>query len=448
MKVLLVNPPRSPHNALRDHAPEAVRRFVHTRLVGPPLGLLTVAVAAREEADVTFLDLKGEYDLRPESPPVFEWMVAWLRDHPADVVGVTFIASEHPAGMEVFRAARSVDPDILTVAGGLHPTLCPEDYDHPDVDVLIPGDGALVFRDLLRSLRTRGRTADVPGVRFRRSGRLQPMPGPPPPVDPAGRDFLVPDRSYLRPWMASYTVGGDPRPVTYLYTSLGCTSRCSFCSIWPQRQGGYFLRSIDSIVEEMRLLDEYEVVRLADANTVVDIPWTHALLDRIEAEGIRKALVMDIRLDTAARHPDLIGRLARAGLRVVITGVESPRPEDLRRYQKALTPDHITEGLRVFADHGILLRANYVVDPDWDLPDFQALAEFAAAHQTAYAGYTVLTPMPGTALHRQMRDRIVDFDLARYNFFNCVLRTRLPLDRFYRETGALWGIRAGEHVIS
>ena len=48
MKVLLVNPPRSPCNALRDHAPEPVRRFVHTRLVGPPLGLLTVAVAARE----------------------------------------------------------------------------------------------------------------------------------------------------------------------------------------------------------------------------------------------------------------------------------------------------------------------------------------------------------------------------------------------------------------
>ncbi|MBP7125374.1 cobalamin-dependent protein [Myxococcota bacterium] len=448
MKVLLVNPPRSPCNALRDHAPEEVRRFVHTRLVGPPLGLLTVAVAAREEADVAFLDLKGEYDLRPESPPVFDWMVAYLRDHPADVVGVTFIASEHPAGMEIFRAARFVDPDILTVAGGIHPTLCPGDYDHPDVDVLIPGDGALVFRDMLRSLRERGRTADLPGVRFRRSGRLQPMPAPPPPLEPAGRDFLVPDRSYLRPWMDSYTVGGDPRPVTYLYTSLGCTSRCSFCSIWPQRRGGYFLRSIDSIVSEMRLLDEYEVVRFADANTVVDIPWTHALLDRLEAEGIRKTLVMDIRLDTAARHPDLIGRLARAGLRVVITGVESPRPEDLRRYRKSLTPDHIAEGLRVFADHGILLRANYVVDPDWDLPEFHALAEFASAHQTAYAGYTVLTPMPGTALHRRMRDRIVDFDLARYNFFNCVLRTRLPLDRFYREAGSLWGIRAGTHVIS
>ena len=56
--------------------------------------------------------------------------------------------------------------------------------------------------------------------------------------------------------------------------------------------------------------------------------------------------------------------------------------------------------------------------------------------------------MPGTALHRQMRPRIIDTDLAKYNFFNCVVETRLPLDRFYEEAGRLWAIRRGDHVIS
>jgi radical SAM superfamily enzyme YgiQ (UPF0313 family) len=448
MKVLLVNPPRSPHNALRDHAPPEALRFVHSRLVGPPLGLLTIAVAARDDADVSFIDLKGEYDLHPDAPSPADFIRSRIQADPPDLVGVTFIASETPAGLDILRAVKAVSPGIVTVAGGLHATLCPEDFVDPAVDIVVPGDGAVVFRNLVRTLAAGGDLDTVGGLLVRDGDRLRPTLAPAPPVDPAGRDFLVPDRSYLQPWLSTYTVGGRPQPVTYVFTSLGCTSRCSFCSIWPQRDGAYLQRDVDSVVAELASLTEYEVIRWADANSVVDLEWTARLLDRLEAEGIRKHFVMDLRLDTAAKHPGLIARLARGGLKVVITGIESPRAEELKRYNKALDTRSITEGLKVFADNGILLRANYVVDPDYGPDDFAALADFATAHSTAYAGYTILTPMPGTGLHRQMRPRIVDSDLAKYNFFNCVVETRLPLDRFYEEAGRLWAIRTGDHVIS
>ncbi len=448
MKVLLVNPPRSPHNALRDHAPPEALRFVHTRLVGPPLGLLTMAAAVRDDADVRFIDLKGEYDLHPDAPSPGDLVRASILADPPDIVGVTFIASETPAGLDILRAVRSVSDRILTVAGGLHATLCPEDFDDPAVDVVVQGDGALAFKALVRTVASEGGLDAVGGLLIRDGDHLRPTTAPALAIDPAGRDFLVPDRSCLKPWLSTYTVGGDPRPVTYLFTSLGCPSRCSFCSIWPQRAGAYLQRDIDSVIAEVASLTEYEVIRFADANSVVDIAWTNRLLDRLESEGIHKAFVMDLRLDTAAKHPELIARLARNGLKVVITGIESPRAEELKRYNKALDTRAITEGLGVFADNGILLRANYVVNPDYGPDDFAALAEFATAHATAYAGYTILTPMPGTALHRQMRPRIIDTDLAKYNFFNCVVETRLPLDRFYEEAGRLWAIRRGDHVIS
>jgi radical SAM superfamily enzyme YgiQ (UPF0313 family) len=407
-----------------------------------------MAVAVRDDAEVSFIDLKGEYDLHPDAPIPADFVRARVLEDPPDVVGVTFIASEFPYGMEIFRAVKAASPSTVTVAGGLHATLCPGDFDDPAVDILVPGDGAAAFRALVRALASGGSPDSVGGLLVRDGGRLRPTTGPILPVDPAGRDFLVPDRSYLRPWLSTYTVGGDPRPVTYLFTSLGCTSRCSFCSIWPQRGGAYLQRDVDSVIDELRTLGEYHVVRFADANTVVDVPWTNRLLDRIQTEGIHQSYVMDMRLDTAARHPELVARLARAGLKVVITGIESPRASELKRYNKALDTRAITEGLKVFQDNGILLRANYVVDPDYGPDDFAALGDFAAAHATAYAGYTVLTPMPGTGLYQEMRDSIIDFDLAKYNFFNCVTKTRMPLEKFYEETGRLWAIRAGEHVIS
>ena len=70
MKILLVNPPRSPVNNILAHAPADAEPFIHKKLIGPPLGLLTVA-AAVNDFDVTVIDLKGEYDLRPDAPP--EW---------------------------------------------------------------------------------------------------------------------------------------------------------------------------------------------------------------------------------------------------------------------------------------------------------------------------------------------------------------------------------------
>ena len=448
MKVLLINPPRSPANAILEYAPERARRFVHTKLVGPPLGLLTVAAALADDADIRLVDLKGEYDLHPDAPHHAELTRRAVREFAPDLVGVTTIASEFPYAMEILAAAKAEAPGVATLAGGLHAALCPRDFDRPEVDLVIPGDAVHPVRALVRAMAARRDLDMVGGLLRRAADGLRPTPAPTPPADPAGADFVMPARALLAPWMATYRVGGQPEPVTYLFTSLGCPSRCSFCSIWPQRRGGFHQRDVDSVIAELKSLDDYGIVRFADANTVVDIDWMGRLLDRIEAEGIVKQFVMDLRLDTAAAHPALVARLARNGLKVVITGIESPRAEELARYNKKLDTDAIREGIRVFHDCGVLLRANYVVDPDYGPGDFEALARFAASHPTAYAGYTILTPMPGTPLHAQVRHRIVDPDLTRYNFFNCVLPTRLPLDRFYREVGDLWAIREGEHVIS
>jgi radical SAM superfamily enzyme YgiQ (UPF0313 family) len=447
VKVLLVNPPRSPHNAIYEHAPEHARRFIHRRLVGPPLGLLTLATALHGRHDVALCDQKGIYDLQPDAPAPAALVTSWLERERPGLVGATFIASEHPAGLELLRAVKAFDPRIVTVAGGLHCTLCPGDFDDPAVDVVVPGPGARAFRAIADALED-GRPLDgVGGILLRTPAGLRPSAAPPAPCDPAGRDFLPPDRSLVRPWLSTYVVGKATGPSTYVFTSLGCPYRCSFCSIWPQYGGAYHQRDVESVVAELAGLDEYEAVRFADANTLVDLDFARRLFDRIAEEGIRKTFIMDIRADTAARNPELIARLARGGLKVVITGFESPDPEELRRYRKGQQADLIAEAIRVFHDNGVMLRGNYIVRPDYGEREFAALAAYAELHSVAFAGYTILTPMPGTAFHREVAAEIVDRDLAKYNFFNCVMRTKLPLERFYELVGALWPIRLGTETI-
>lgn len=75
------------------------------------------------------------------------------------------------------------------------------------------------------------------------------------------------------------------------------------------------------------------------------------------------------------------------------------------------------------------------------------MAEYAGRHKVTYAGYTILTPMPGTLYHEEANDKIVDFDLRKYNFFNPVMKTTLEPEEFAYQVGSLWLIKKGEDVI-
>lgn len=445
IRILLINPPRSPYNAILHYAPDEAKQFIHKKLIGPPLGLLTVAAAVKEYS-VTLLEMKGEYDLHPEAPAIEQLTLTWLEKTNPQIVGISIITSELPVSLEILRTVKKYNPSIITVAGGLHPTLCPQDLNDPSVDIIVPGMAAHTFRDIVRAIEQGAGICDVPGILVRTSGELK-STGPSIPVEPAGKDFIMPDRSFIKPWIDTYKVGNTVNPVTYLFTSLGCPYHCTFCSIWPQHAGQFMQRDIESIISELKTLDEYQVVRFADANTVVDAGFIERLFDRISRERISKEYVMDIRFDTVVKYPALISKMAKAGLKVVICGFESFRQKELERYNKSASSAMIEKAIAIFDSLGIMVRGNYVIPPDYSQDDFVALAQYAVSHKVVYAGYTILTPMPGTQLYTQQYQSIVDHDPAKYNFFNCVMKTALPLEEFYRSVGALWVIKKGRDVI-
>jgi len=446
MKILLINPPRSPENNILKFAPEEARKFIHKKLIGPPLGLLTIAAAVKDH-DVVLFDTKGEYDLDPAAPPLIVMVRRLLEKHNPDIVGVTTITSEFDFSIEILKETRKYNPSILTVAGGLHATLCPQDFNDPSVDVVITGQSPHIFRDVVLAKEKRKDLVSVPGIFLNTREGLKKTPGKPRDWDTANADYLFPDRSHLEKWISTYKVGNSPDPSTYVFTSLGCPYKCTFCSIWTQFKGKYYQRTVESLIEELKSIDEYPVVRFADANTVVDQDFMSHLFDRINEEGIKKTFVMDIRADVAAKHPEIIEKLAKGGLKVVICGFESFRDEELKKYHKDSPARYNQDAIRVFEQNGIMVRGNYVIPNNYTVADFDALSEYSDRNRVVYAGYTILTPMPGTVYYKQVRDQIVDHDYRKYNFFNSVMKTILPHDEFHTRVGGLWLIKKGNDII-
>jgi radical SAM superfamily enzyme YgiQ (UPF0313 family) len=446
MKILLINPPRSPENNILRFAPEEARRFIHKKLIGPPLGLLTIAAAVKDH-DVTVFDTKGEYDLIPETPSLEILILGLLQKYNPDIVGVTVITSEFDFSLQICRAVKQFNPGITTVAGGLHATLCPDDFIDPAFNVIIPGQCPHIFREVVLAKERKGDLFSVPGIFLNVNGVIQRTSGKSLDWEPAGINYLMPDRSHLNRWKETYKVGNNPFPTTYVFTSLGCPYKCTFCSVWTQFRGKYHQRSVESLIQELKSIDDYPVVRFADANTVVDERFMLKLFDRIEEEGIQKTFVMDIRADVAANRPDIIERLAKGGLKVVICGFESFRDEELKKYHKKSPAIDNQEAVKVFEKNGIMVRGNYVIPCDYAHQDFEALAEYADRNRVVYAGYTILTPMPGTLYYQDVKDQIIDHHYGKYNFFNSVLPTKLPHDEFHTRVGKLWLIKKGTDVI-
>lgn len=446
MKILLINPPRSPENNILKFAPEEAKQFIHKKLIGPPLGLLTIASTVKDH-DVVVFDMKGEYDLDPKTPILPVLVKKLLEIHKPDIVGVTVITSEFDYAIEICKTTKLFDPSILTVAGGLHATLCPMDFTDPSVDVVIPGQCAHIFRDVVKAGEERKDLSLIPGILINSIGGLIRTKGKPRLMDNIDGGYLEPDRTHLKRWINTYKAGGSPVPSTYVYTSLGCPYRCTFCSIWTQFKGKYFQRSLESLIKELKSIDEYPVVRFADANTIVDIDFINLLFDRITEEGIRKTFIMDVRADVVVQQPGLIEKLAKGGLKVVICGFESFRDKELKKYHKDSPAQYNQEAIKVFEHNGIMVRGNYVIPNDYSVDDFDALAEYASLNRVVYAGYTILTPMPGTVYFNKVKNQITDKNYKKYNFFNSVMKTTLPHDEFHERVGALWLIKKGDDVI-
>jgi hopanoid C-3 methylase len=445
MKILLINTPRSPYNGILQYAPEEAKKFIHKKLIGPPLGLLTLAAAIKDH-EVVLFDTKAEYDLFPETPDLKELVKRLILQHKPDIIGTTVITSELYYGKEILQTAKSINPNITTIIGGQYVTVMLDECYDSSIDIAIQGHGGQKLNDIANALEKKQSFSQLPGLFLNNGDSFVKTAGIEKPWNAAGEDFIMPDRNLIERWRSAYKVQNAPSPTTYLFTSLGCPFKCTFCSIWKENCGAYYKRSIDSIVEELKAID-YDIVRFADANTIVDVNFIDELFSQIEKQGIKKEYIMDIRADVAVNNPKLIEKLAKNGLKVVICGFESYKEAELNKYNKSSSAAYIEKAINLFHDNDIMLRGNYVIPTDYTPEDFRAMADYAGQHKVAYAGYTILTPMPGTDYFEEVKNQIIDKDLRKYNFFNAVLPTYLPLIEFYKHVGALWLIRKGKDII-
>jgi hypothetical protein len=176
-----------------------------------------------------------------------------------------------------------------------------------------------------------------------------------------------------------------------------------------------------------------------------DLFWHHperslALARALRSEGIRKRwLLVQTRTDLVCRHPELLEAwrpLARDF--DIFFGLEAPTDAGLDRLSKDATAGESVEAARIARSMGYGVTGNFVVDPDWEEENFRELWDFVAAHKLERAGYTILTPLPGTDLYRERLSDLVGHPWFKYDMHHALWEPRLGARRFFELYAETW----------
>lgn len=415
MKVLLVQPPQFGKPGFNKIA------------LVEPLGLEMVAGALMPDHEVRIQDMR--IDDRLEKA---------IADFRPDALGIScsFTIDVYRT-RRIAKTARSCGVPFVFV-GGLHASLNPPDFNDDAIDCVVIGEGESGSRGLMTALTEGASLHDVPGLVINTEGGqaftgprerthdLDELPFPARSLLP--RNIRGRGRYFFNFW----------KPLATIETARGCPYRCNFCSVWTFFNGRCTTKSPERVADELSRLDERYVL-ITDDNFLLSVKRAARIGEIIKERGIQKRYSFQARSDTIVKHPEIISQWRTVGLSHVFIGFESLNEKELEAVNKKNTVETNEQALQIVHDHGIAVTSAFIVNPDYGHGEFARLRAYITSRHIAAPQFTVLTPLPGTDLFRESKNRILTKNYELYDFLHSVLPTKLETSEFYKEFASLYG---------
>ncbi|MDO8670010.1 MAG: radical SAM protein [Dehalococcoidia bacterium] len=394
MKVLLVNSLTTGARVTMD--------FVH-----PPLGLLYIAAYARRHLDgleIKVLDGPREGVAR---------IVEEIRIFNPDVLGISTTTQGAREAYRIANEARGINPSLLIVCGGPHPTIMPhEGLQQSATDIIVMGEGEITFLEILRNFNRGSKDNSILGTALWADGEIKVNAHRPPIEDLDSIPFPARDLLDLKSYPGHFYK--KLKLDTSLISARGCPFDCVFCSnpVWKLQKPWYRARSPENVVDEMEeictrfgISEFFDVADEFNAN----LNWAKAVCDEIVRRGLD--ISWKVHMRAGNMDDELARKMAKAGCWLGMFGVESGNDRTLRGIKKNVTVAQIEEALTMFKNHGMktlaLLMAFNVWEENGELrfenkEDSKLTLAFARKlireNKIDLFSWSMTTPFPGSHL--------------------------------------------------
>lgn len=428
MRILLISPRSSVWNS---------RKHIHMGL-----GYLAGALIAAGYEDVSLFDAEVE-----EEP-----ISALLERERFDIVGVS---SPTPLIYEAWEAsALAKAQGAITILGGPHPTLMPEEsMKRPEVDLVVRGEAEETLVEIVGEIEREKADSSQPsaangsllaqcalsaikGVSWR---------------DGSGQVIHNPVRSLRKdiegiPWPAYHlfkierytnlqplTDGLDPHARAYtLVTSRGCPYQCIYCSK-PITGNTWRARSPEDVVAEWRyLVHDMRATEIGITDDVWNLKLERAkeICRLLIAKGLNQVPWVTIH-GMRADHTDaeLFQLMKQAGCKRVGFGVESGNQAVLDSIKKQQTVDDVRRAFGWAKAVGLQTMGFFIFGLPADTAEtMDDTIRLALELDPDLANFMIAAPYPGTELWEiaQRDGRLFSMDWRDYAIHDEKARYELP----------------------
>jgi radical SAM superfamily enzyme YgiQ (UPF0313 family) len=417
MKILLVFPPPSPEGI--DSG---------SLMLVEPLTLEYIGAGVKDHHDVKVLDLRVE-----AGPTLKDTLEAFQ----PDIIGCTGLTPHVSSAKQVCAEAKKLVPGILTVVGGVHASVMPEDYFEPTIDVVVKGEGVHPFKQICEHHEKQRDFGDIDSIFYKKNGDMVfTRAKTHPPLD----SLPSPARELTSQVRGSYFnyVFYKPIPTALFRGSVGCIHRCKFCVVTGMLNHQIYRHSVERIISELATIKE-PLVFWVDDELFLDPQRAVLLAREIDKAGIKKMHTIFCRSDTIVRHPECIDEWVKIGLKEVFVGFESHKESDLKKMRKGTTLSKNEEVVRILHENQIQIRGNFIVQPDYTTEDFKEVAAYIRKLDICMPSLSVWTPLPGTELYEEEKKNLITHNYNLFDLYHTVLPTRLPLKQFYNDLALYYG---------
>jgi radical SAM superfamily enzyme YgiQ (UPF0313 family) len=374
MKILLILPyDRTYH----------YRGFFSVPISYAPLTLTTLAALVPPELD-------AEIDIVDEgvSPP--------RQDGRYDIVGITATASSSPRAY--FLCAYWRARGAYVVMGGAHVTLMPDEAVQYADSVFI-GLAEQTWPQFLRDYAARRAQA-----RYQHQSNDGDLPVPVP-----RRDLLA-QRGYMS--------------IPTIIANRGCRLNCEFCAIHHQWGRHGLTRPVAEVIDEIRVLGAKRLIFL-DPNLYSERDYTLALFEALTPLRLRWSGLATLNL---VDDPPVFDALCRSGCEGLLLGLENFNQQTMRSIDKPFNRvDAYQRQISRLRERNIASLGCFVLGFDEDSENsIRDTLRQIPALGLDLVRFSVLTPLPGTGLHRQLaaQGRILTDDMSLYDNEHVVYRPK------------------------
>lgn len=374
-------------------------------------------------------------DLRVAASNADSYLKSVVDEFKPDVVGLS--CSFTPDVYRTISLAKKVKNEMgikWVFVGGHHVSVYPVDFNVKEIDAIVIGEGEKSSADLVRAFSSKLPLSGVKGIIYNDNGTQVKTAERPLVKNINELPFFA--RHLTEEYRKKYFLG-IRTSLACLETARGCPFKCDFCSVWNFYGGTYRSKSPERVVAEIKSIKE-DYILVTDDNFFSDVRRAKRIGELLKKERIFKLYTIQARSDTIVKHPELISQWKELGLSNIFIGFESIDDDKLSSINKNNSSSNNEKAYYIAKGNDVAVTASFIVSPEFTNLDFKKLRDFVRRLKISVPVFSVLTPLPGTTLYNELKEKLTISNYKYYDLFHPVLETFLSKNEFFKEFSSLY----------